>query len=1002
MPYETDGLVGKLALQKGLLTSAQLKECLAEQAALSRSGQKRPLGVLMVSRGLMKDEDLLDLLEEQRRYLAERANYAQVRKEDFLFGQILLKQGIATSEEINAALRAQADAAERGEMPVPRLGQFLMDMGVSDEKTIERTLKIQYKTLYECPGCTLRYNLVEARPEKQYRCRKCGAILVPKPPGGGVKADESAYGLKLEVAENLPPEVVEAERSPANRFDRYVLLEEIGRGGMGTVYRAYQKELKRTVAIKLLRPGDEETRERFIREAQTAGRLKHPGIVSVYEIGRAREVPYLAMEYVDGKPLDRLGRLPAKKACQILRDVANAVQYAHEKGVIHRDLKPQNILIDKDGRACVTDFGLAREVARGKDLTLSGVVVGTPAYMSPEQAQGVRDLDGRSDVASLGAVLYELLTGVQPYAGSTALDVALAVIHKDAVPLRRLAPTVPAELEAVCMKALDKNRDHRYLTARAFAEDLQRFVEGEAVLARPRSVVNLTFRRLRRNKTASGIAIAGVLAVAVTLGVLSSVLSDSRAKAALLEARDLERKGRLEEALRMYRKVPEAAPEAERVLAEMGRRDAAARREAARREARGILAQAGPQKPPAERAALATRALASSGDLEEAFVVRAQAHLESGDDAAAYEDLGRAAGVSASPLPHHAARAEIARSLGRLADEIGDLTLAIEIQALSGDLRIQRAAASTRLARRILHESAEGAGGRIARLLNSAEDDLSHAGRHPLLEGARRELGVLLQAVARPPAALRRGLAAAFTEAAYDATFEGRQAAALRNAERAVEADPGFEAAYVARGLCHFSAGRTGEARADAARALDLKPSCFAALAVRGLARVQESLRTLEEAAPADLPAPARGYEPQWIAEFAEGCVDLQEFAEHGRTRPRFRTVEESADALLRSVPAKAASDGTGARAHLAASLVARGARLREKKDYGCAIRALSVSLALDAGSAAAWLERGECRFLAQDFASAAADWERALSLDAALRARLEERIRDARVRSGG
>src|SRR5690349_17857699 len=179
MPYSTDGLVGKLALQKGIISAEQLKDCLAEQAAHQKSGQKRPLGVIMVGKGLMKDEDLLGLLEEQKKVLAERSNYTQVRRDDFLFGQILLKQGVATSGEINEALRLQAEAAERGEMDVPRLGQILIEMGVTEESKIQQTLKLQYKTLYECPGCTLKYNLVDASGEKQYRCKKCDAILVP-------------------------------------------------------------------------------------------------------------------------------------------------------------------------------------------------------------------------------------------------------------------------------------------------------------------------------------------------------------------------------------------------------------------------------------------------------------------------------------------------------------------------------------------------------------------------------------------------------------------------------------------------------------------------------------------------------------------------------------------------------------------------------------------------------------------------------------------------------
>ncbi|HVE13943.1 MAG TPA: hypothetical protein VNI01_11150, partial [Elusimicrobiota bacterium] len=286
MSTTTDGMVGKLALQKGKISADQLKDCLSEQTAFQKAGHKRPLGVIMVSRGLMTDADLLDLLEEQKRVLAERSNYGQIRKEDFLFGQILLKQGVATSDEINEALRLQAEAAERGETAIPRLGQILIEMGVTEEKEIQRTLKLQYKTLYECPGCTLKYNLVDASENKQYRCKKCDAVLDAKPPGTGIRADESAYGLNLEISSDLPPEVAQAELDPGNLFGKYILVRPLGRGGSGVVHLAYQKELKRFVALKLLRNDDPETLERFTHEAQLAARLRHPNIVSVYEIGK--------------------------------------------------------------------------------------------------------------------------------------------------------------------------------------------------------------------------------------------------------------------------------------------------------------------------------------------------------------------------------------------------------------------------------------------------------------------------------------------------------------------------------------------------------------------------------------------------------------------------------------------------------------------------------------------------------------------------------------------
>ncbi|HYE99702.1 MAG TPA: protein kinase, partial [Planctomycetota bacterium] len=500
MPYATDGLVGKLALQRGWITSAQLKDALSEQAAGEKVGPRKPLGVILVARGHLTDEKLLDLLEEQRRLLAEQSAGVQGKKDEALFGQILLKQGLATADQLNAALRTQAEAAERGEVPVPRLGQILMTMAPAHAPAIRKTLELQNKALWTCPGCKLRYNLRQAEPGKQYRCKKCGGMLQAVAPSSDLRVDASAYGMNLEVQTDLPPEVAQADLDPASRFDKFVLLETLGRGGAGTVYRAYQKDLKRIVALKLLRAPDDETRQRFAAEAQTAARLKHPNIVAVYETGSVDQVPWLAMEYVDGKPLDQGPRLPWRKAALLLRDVALAVDYAHAQGVLHRDLKPANILVDKEGRPFVTDFGLARELKNGRDLTMTGMVVGTPAYMSPEQARGDRELDGRSDVCALGAVLYEMLTGRTPYAGAEPVDIAMAVIHKEPLVPRRIDPAIPPDLEAICLKAMMKEREARYPTARELAADLQRFAEGEPVTARRTGAVGRVFRAIRRQR----------------------------------------------------------------------------------------------------------------------------------------------------------------------------------------------------------------------------------------------------------------------------------------------------------------------------------------------------------------------------------------------------------------------------------------------------------------------------------------------------------------------
>jgi tetratricopeptide (TPR) repeat protein len=735
MPYSTDGLVGKLALQKGIISADQLKECLAEQGALDKAGRRRPLGVIMVSRGLMKDEQLLELLEEQRKVLAERSNYAQIAREDFLFGQILLKQGVATSDEINQALRLQAEAAERGEMAVPRLGQILIQMGVTEEKEIQRTLKLQYKTLYECPGCTLKYNLKEADPGKSYRCKKCDAVLVAKPPGSGIKADESAYGMNLEIVSDLPSEVAQAELDPSNVFGKYILVRPLGRGGSGVVHLAYQKELKRFVALKLLRNDDEEMSKRFVDEAQLAARLRHPNIVAVYEIGKHLNVSYLALEYIEGVSLDARGKLPLRQACQILRDVAAAIHAAHQMGIIHRDLKPQNILLDRNDRPYVSDFGLAREVTAARDVTEKGFVVGTPAYMSVEQAVGDRKLDGRSDVASLGAVLYELLTARQPYRGATQVDVALAVINETPIPPRHLVPDTPAELEAICLKAMAKSRDDRYPTAQALAEDLQRWLEGEPISIRSGGRVASTVRLLKAQGRRSPVILTAAAAALVVAAVgFFAVQREARARTQLLEAHSLETAGRLPEALVRYEKIPGAQAQAERVRGVLRKREAEEQRRQVWERAVKILDEAKPELPPGRRSVLATMALDVFPDYEQAFVVRATAALETGDEDAAYADLGRAVKVSPQPLPHLMSRADLCRRLGRVEDEIENLTLALEHSPLSGDLRVYRAWALARMARKLAGSRSADGLERAERALATAESDLSGARKHTLYD----------------------------------------------------------------------------------------------------------------------------------------------------------------------------------------------------------------------------------------------------------------------------
>jgi serine/threonine-protein kinase len=275
-------------------------------------------------------------------------------------------------------------------------------------------------------------------------------------------------------------------------FGDYELIDEIARGGMGVVFKARQVKLNRIVALKMILSGElagEEEVKRFKTEAEAAANLDHPGIVPIYEIGVHNGQHYFSMGFVEGQSLaDRVkeGPIPPMEAAEIVKKVTEAIAYAHEKGVIHRDLKPANVLLDANGEPRVTDFGLAKQVESDSDLTRTGAVMGTPSYMPPEQAAGnLSEIGPPSDVYSLGAVLYELLTGAPPFRGGSPLETLMLVLENELVPPRMLNPTVPRDLAKICLKCLEKLPSERYANAEELSKDLTRFLEGEPVSARP-------------------------------------------------------------------------------------------------------------------------------------------------------------------------------------------------------------------------------------------------------------------------------------------------------------------------------------------------------------------------------------------------------------------------------------------------------------------------------------------------------------------------------------
>lgn len=313
-------------------------------------------------------------------------------------------------------------------------------------------------------------------------------------------------------------------------FGDYEILSTIARGGMGIVYKARQKKLNRIVAVKMILSGqfaDQQEVERFYVEAEAAAKLRHPNIVAIHEIGEWQGQHFFSMDYIDGKSLAEMVRdqpLPPRVAADMVRRIAQTMQFAHEQGILHRDLKPSNILVDSRGEPFITDFGLAKQLSDQSQLTLSGTIIGTPSYMPPEQAAGKIDQVGpASDIYSIGAILYELLAGRPPFRAATPFETIRQVLEVEPVSPRLINPSVPRDLETICLKCLQKEATRRYATAAELAEELTAYLEGRPIKARPVGAVERTWRWCRRNPLlAAAMGIAAVFLVLAFAGLVTA------------------------------------------------------------------------------------------------------------------------------------------------------------------------------------------------------------------------------------------------------------------------------------------------------------------------------------------------------------------------------------------------------------------------------------------------------------------------------------------------
>src|SRR6201981_2474774 len=379
-----------------------------------------------------------------------------------------------------------------------------------------------------------------AEPANARVCGKCGNTIFDTAPQGlcSVCLFDTGLSILMESvegpnakdfgADNDSPSADAAELFSAS--DDYELLEEIGRGGQGVVYRARQKSLNRTVAIKVIGISNGRTKahlKRFRLEAEAAAKLNHPFVVPIHEIGQRNGRCYFSMGLVEGGRLDQIAKrepMSPRQATEVIAKLARTVHYAHQHGIIHRDIKPGNILLDTKGEPHLTDFGVARLLETENDATCTIEVSGTPSYMAPEQAHATnRHVSTATDVYGLGAVLYQLLAGQPPFTGGTPFETVRLLLETEPRQPRLLNPKVDRALSTICLKCLEKDPKRRYSSALALAEDLERWLRHEPIRARRTGILARGRKWIRRKPAAAALVVMSVLLASAVGGILWKV-----------------------------------------------------------------------------------------------------------------------------------------------------------------------------------------------------------------------------------------------------------------------------------------------------------------------------------------------------------------------------------------------------------------------------------------------------------------------------------------------
>ncbi len=848
----------------------------------------------------------------------------------------------------------------------------------------------------------------------------------------------------------LPAEAAEAAKFPDYCFKNFILTQELGRGGMGVVWKAWQKGLNRWVAIKFLEGESKPELERFLREAQSVSMLSHPNITALYELGEFEGNYYIVMEYVDGQQIQEfLGKLQIDTCVKVFHVCANALEHAHKNNIIHRDIKPQNIMLTRQGKPYLMDFGLAKRRDAESSATMAGMILGTPAFMSPEQAEGKwAKVDKRSDVYSLAATMYATLAGRPPFEGRAVMDTLYKVVNNEPTPLRARNPQIPEPVAAIVHKAMSKTAIERYISMRDFAADLQRYLHREPVLA-----MNPAPGR-RAPGTASGAAVATgtsklpfIIAGAVTAIALIISLILLLRKGDTEKTRDTDASGPtdpsaadmkalLERAQKDYAaaremlKLPGARWTA---LLERAQKALASAEEAARKAPTSTEAAllTGRIHALMEKTAAADAALGRAGEGGATRLELGLLHFD-GDESKSLFHFRKCADLSKNDHEVRFARACVAWLEGRARDAIEGASSLLKIEARPEYYWLRARA----------HDRAQDT---AAALADYQEAMRLEPNRRPFVLGTAEMLRRLNRA-AQAEVVLQQYTSfraeddlALMCLARVKAAQNDASAPELAN--RAVALNAERLEHYRERAAVLFAFKRVREAEADATRYLEKHPDDAQTLAIRGLCRheagnyagAESDLKTAVRD-PAENPAAYsaladiadRDSRKEDVLKACDGLMTCKtatgtQLFETGRLYDKYKRLKDSIRALDRAwdldpknqdialqrllscitgeewekaeASARRYAELTGSESGLHINL---GTILLKRKKFDDAIKEFTRGLEIDARSYVGYMNRGHCYFDMGRWKEAVADYRKAIEIRPEVEPRLRDDLREA------